>query len=261
MRGGYVRFCLEIICLLLTPISSAFACSTTSCIDDGIELARSFDVGVRHDGKPLRGVSVRITPNGVDGGAAVFSGTTSSNGSFRVKNLTPGKYWLTSELLGVSAGSQCFHVEVQPSASARTKISYDWGDLAPATRAVEGRFVYGEPGQRGTRFWNFLHQVDVPVEAAALSLRSPFRTETYSAASDSNGHFSFALVPEGLYVLHIDAGRTSGGHHYESADLLIRLGKSATSAEFFLKDKIGDFGSCGGIELIPGTDPQFKTPS
>jgi len=256
-----VRFCLGIMWLILAPITSSLACSAASCLDDGIELTRSFDVGVKHDGKALPGVSVYITPDGVDGGAAVVSGTTMSNGSFRVKNLSPGKYWLNSELLGVSAGSECFHIGVQPSPSARTKIRYDWGDLAPATEAVEGRFVYGEPGVGGTRFWNFLHQVDVPVEAAALSLRSPFGSETYSAASDSNGHFSFALVPEGLYVLHIDAGRTSGGHHYASADLLIRLGKSARSAEIVLKDTIGEFGGCGGIEVTPETDPRFKNPS
>ena len=247
--------------LILAPISSAFACSAASCIGDGIELTRSFDVGVKHDGKPLRGVNVYITPNAGDGGGAVVSGATSSNGSFRVRDLPPGKYWLDSELLGVSAGSQCFHVEARPSPSARAKIRYDWGDLAPATRTLEGRFVYGDPGQGGTRLWNFLHQVDVPVEAATLSLRSPFGGETYSAASDSYGHFLFALVPEGLYVLHIDAGRTSGGHYYESADLLIRLGRSARSDGILLKDTIADFGGCGGIELIPETDPRFENPS
>jgi hypothetical protein len=256
-----VRFFLGVMSLILAPITSAIACSTASCLGDGIEFTRSFDVAVKHDGKALPGVSVYITPDGVDGGAAVVSGTTSSNGSFRVKKLPPGKYWLNSQLLGVSAGSQCFHIGVQPSPSARTKLRYNWGVLAPATRAVEGTFVYGEPGLGGTGFWSFVRQVDVPVEGAVLSLRSPFDSETYSAASDSNGHFSFALVPEGLYVLHIDAGRTSGGHHYESADLPIRLGKSARSSGIVLKDTIGEFGGCGGIELTPETNPRFKNPS
>jgi hypothetical protein len=249
-----VRFFLGVVCLILASISSVFACSAQGCLGDGIELSRNFDVVVKHDGKALQGVSVNVTSNTEYGGGVVVSGTTSSNGIFRVKDLAPGKYWLNAELLGVTAGSQCFHVENRPSASARTNIQYDWGDLAPATRQIAGKFVYGELGQGGTRLLKYLHQREVPIDAATLSLRSPFGNETYKSVSDSNGHFSFPLAPEGVYVLHIDAGRTSVGHHYGSADLLIRLAKNATSDDILLKQMIAGFGNCGGINLTTEPD-------
>jgi hypothetical protein len=234
--------------LLSFPISSA-ACSYTSCLGDGVELRGDFRVDVKHGGKPLPGVSIRVTRNAEDDSGEALSGITTSDGTLRIENLPSGKYWLNAELLGIDAGSQCFHVAPQPSRNAKTKIKYDWGDLVPASRHIEGRFVYAEPGQGGNRLWNFMHQVEVPINAASLTLSDPFSSKTYSINSDNDGHFSFGGVPDGLYVLHIQGGIASGGRSYESANLLIRLSKTANSDALLLKRTIADFGGCGGVDL------------
>ena len=134
-----------LISLLSFPASSP-ACSTASCLGSGDELRRDFRIDVKHGGKPLPGVSVRITHNTEGDNSEAFSGITSSDGTLRVENLLPGQYWLNAELQGIDAASQCFHVDSQPSRKAKSMVKYDWGELAPASREIEGRFVYAELG-------------------------------------------------------------------------------------------------------------------
>src|ERR1700730_15922528 len=81
------------------PVSSS-ACSTTGCLDNGIELRRDFVARVTHEGKPLPGVHVEITTLGNEENRVVFSGITGNDGTARVANLPAGKFDLDAELLG-----------------------------------------------------------------------------------------------------------------------------------------------------------------
>jgi hypothetical protein len=237
-----------LVLLLSFPISSV-ACSDVACVGNGVELRADFAVDIRHGDKPLPGVSVHITRNTEGDSTEAFSGITSSDGILRVKNLPAGNYWLEAKLLGIYAGVQCFHINSQPSRKAKSKVRYDWGDLVPASREIEGRFVSAKPGDGGTRLSNYLHQVEVPIDAAVLTLRDPFAGKTYSAVSDADGNFSFDGAPDGLYALHIEGATTPDGDSYESADFLIRRNSSAKWDKLLLKRAIADFGGCGGTGL------------
>jgi hypothetical protein len=89
-RLGATLTTIAFTALLSFLPSQGSACSLASCIDHGIEVNRNFVVSIKHQGKPIAGVMVRIT-----GGAAVerFSGLTTSTGEVIV-DLPPGDYWL-----------------------------------------------------------------------------------------------------------------------------------------------------------------------
>lgn len=137
-----------LIPVLAFPSSSA-ACSLTSCLDKGVELRRDFIVRVTHGGKPLPGVSVQVTGAIKGNGNKLFSGKTAADGTVRVRDLPPGEYWLNAELLGIAAGVQCFHIGARSSRVAKKKVSYEWGDLASATRQIAGKLIDSQPGKGG----------------------------------------------------------------------------------------------------------------
>jgi len=118
---------------LLTFPTSSYACSFVSCLNKGVELRPEFVVRVTHGDKPLQGVSVRVSSAAEGNVNNLFSGVTAADGSVRVVSLPPGEYWLNAELLGIVAGTECFHVDPRPTRKGKKKVSYDWGDLAPAT--------------------------------------------------------------------------------------------------------------------------------
>jgi hypothetical protein len=237
-----------LIPLLTFPISSS-ACSSVSCLDKGVELRRDFVVRVTHGDKPLQGVSVRVTSAAEGNVNKLFSGMTAADGTVRVADLPPGEYWLNAELLGIVAGTECFRVGPRPSRKAKKKVSYEWGDLAPATRQVAGRLIDSQPDQGGTPIWNQLHRVDTPVSEAKLKLQDPLSGAVYSTLSDSDGHFSFGSIPSGIYVLHIEGGTAHGGRGFESSDQLVRLSDTAKGDMLLLSHRDAGAGSCGGTYL------------
>src|SRR2546427_3631157 len=159
-RGSLCLLCFFVAALLF-PIHSA-ACSLVACLDHGIEMRSSFEIEVRHAGKPLLGVAIQITVNG-NPNTEVFSGRTSTNGTLEVPQLPPGDYWLSAEMLGITAAYHCFHVASRPTRKARSKADYKWGEFATPIQQVTGTVNDFQPGEGGTPLWNLTHPVDRPI--------------------------------------------------------------------------------------------------
>jgi hypothetical protein len=228
--------------LLVLPPTSA--CSLVACLGRGIELQRDFVVLVKHEGKPLQGVTIRVT----DTAATVrFSGVTASNGMVRAASLPPGDYWLSADLLGVNAAYHCFHVAERASRRAKRRMIYEWGDFAPATSRIAGTLIDSQPGTGDTPLWNLVHRVNVPVREARLKLQNPLTGAVFSTVSDQNGAFAIDRVPPGVYVLHIEGGKS--GRDYDATDLLINLSPRATKDKLVLTRREAGGGSCGGTSL------------
>ena len=240
--------CAGILLLLTIPFSTA-ACSAVGCLDRGIELRRNFTVRVTHQGKPLAGVTVQITADSEGGSHKPFSGLTSRDGTAHFTNLSPGDYWIKADLLGISAGYECFHINSSASRKAKKSRRYEWGDEPPAARQAIGRLIDSQPGKGGNPLENLLHRVDVPIAEARLELRQPVVGTVYTTLSDANGHFAFDRVPDGVYVLHIAAHTANGTRAFDATDLLVRLSDTAREGTMLLSRREAGGGSCGGTSL------------
>jgi len=237
------------ILTLLTIPASTVACSLVGCADRGVELRKNFIVTVTHQDKPLPGVSVQITGNSEVPGHQSFSELTGVDGTAHFASLPPGDHWIEADLLGIEAAYECFHINSFASKKAKKNRRYEWGDMAPAIRQAVGRLVDSQPGNGGNPLENLLHRVDVPIAGARLELRQPFMGTAYATVSDANGHFAFDRVPEGTYVLHIEAGAAPGGRSFDSTDLLIQLNITAKQGALLLARREAGGGSCGGTSL------------
>lgn len=225
-------------------VVDASACSLVGCRDDGIEMRREFLVLVKHDGKPLSGVEVKVTAGGGDTGAVKFSGTTTAEGTIRVINLVPGDYWFSAELLGFSAANYCFHISQHASGRAKRKVVYAWGEYYVSTNTVAGRITDPQPGTSVSQLWNLLHLVKVPIEGAKVSLQNPLTGERYVTKSDENGAYAIEGVPPGTYAMCVEG--TEAGRPYDSTHELIKV--SAASERSALDFERGEDG-CGGTRL------------
>jgi hypothetical protein len=236
------------VCLLPLVAVPAGACSVAGCLDRGIEMRSDFAVKIRHANKPLPGTTVEITgPQG--SGAKKFTVKTDTDGIARISNLPPGDYWLDAEYLDIGAAYHCFHVNERPSRKAKRNLAYDWGDLAPGTRRIAGTLLDSQPGKGGTAVWNLLHRVDVPIVAAKLTLQNGTTRAVYYTTSDANGSFAFDGIPNGTYVLHIDAGKVEPDRDYEASDHSVSLGSAAKRNSLLLRRREAGGGSCGGTSL------------
>ncbi len=240
---GVVVTCLHVAAV------PASACSIAGCLDRGVEMRRGFAVKIKHADKPLAGVSVEITGPQDTSDAKKFTGATGKDGIARINNLLPGNYWLNAEYLGIGAAYHCFHVNEKPSGKAKRKLTYDWGDLAPATRRIAGKLVDSRPGEEGTPIQRLLHRIDVPIPDAKLKLQNATTGAIYKASSDATGTLAFEGLPPGTYVLHIDAGRVGPDREYDASDLLVALASSAKRDSLLLRRQEPGGGSCGGRSL------------
>jgi hypothetical protein len=205
---------------------------------------RNFVVAVKHEGKPLKGVTVKVT----DASATLrFSAETTSTGAASIAGLPPGDYWLDISFLGIGAGYECFHVSERPSRRAKQRVKFEWGDEAPATRRIAGRLIDSRPGTGENPIWNIIHRVNAPITEARVNLQDPITQKIFSTTSDRNGTFAMDGIPAGIYVLHIEGGR--GGRDYEPTDLLIRLSRNASRDALELIRREAGSGSCGGTSL------------
>ncbi len=237
------------LCAILTYPVRAAACSLAGCAGNGVETRANFTVRVIHADKPLAGVAVQVTAFGDQQATQSFSSITGKDGTARITGLRPGTYWLNAELLGITAGSQCFHVSNRSSWRSKSKISYEWGDLAPATRQIAGKLVDSQPGHDESPIMNLIHRIDVPINGARMKLQDPLTGNVYNSVSDDNGDFAFDSAPKGIYVLHIDGGTVSRDRDYDPSDILIRLSDTATRDSLLLKRREAGGGSCGGTYL------------
>jgi hypothetical protein len=248
-----------ILTLLMIPVSTV-ACSLVGCADRGVELRKNFTVTVTHQDKPLPGVSVQITGNSDVAGQQSFSALTSVDGTAHFANLPPGDYWIKADLLGIAAGYECFHINSSASRKAKKARRYEWGDMAPAIRQAVGRLVDSQPGKGGNPLENLLHRVHVPIAEARLELRRPVIGTVYTTVSDANGHFTFDRVPDGTYVLHIDAGTAPGNRAFDATDLLVRFSDAAKRSTLLLSRREPGGGSCGGTSLEIEDSPNHYSP-
>ena len=229
---------------------AANACSVAGCLGHGIEMQPSFVVRVRHAGRSLTAAAVHIKGNGQE-----LTVLTDQAGKARISDLSSGDYWLDVQFLGIGAAYQCFHVADRPPGKAKRKLSYDWGDEAPATQHIAGRLIDVQPNTAGSPLWNLLHAAEVPIIGASLKLQNPAGV-IYTTASDSQGYFAFETIPAATYVLHIEGG--SAGHRdYDATDQLIELSPRASSNKLVFKRRDAGGGSCGGtyLELEARTEP------
>lgn len=235
-------YCIPIAIILLLYSSAAVACSAAGCLNNGDEMRPSFTIQVTHADKPLAGVNFHIVAKGTE----QFSGITDESGATHIPKLAPGEYWLNGDLLGTGVVYTCFHVSGKPSRKAKIKLTYTWGDEAPATSKIAGRLVASQPAKGGTPIWNLTHRVDMPIAEARLTLRDPVSHAVYMKTSDQDGHFFFEGLPNGTYVLHIEGG-SAGEFTYDPANSVVELTNIAKRAELLFK---GGPSGCGdGNEL------------
>jgi hypothetical protein len=221
----------------------ANACSLAGCLGEGVEMRQDFVVAIRHAGKPLKGVAVHVRGNGKE-----FTLFTTSEGDVRIADLPSGLYWLDAQFLGIGAAYECFHVADRPTRKAKRKLTYDWGDEAPATQRIAGRLTASQPNSSGSPLWNALHRVEVPIVGANLRLREPTNGAIYTTTSGNQGDFTFEAIPAGIYVLHIEGGN-AGDRGYDATDQLIELSAQASRSTLLLTRREAGGGSCGGTPL------------
>jgi hypothetical protein len=232
------------------PISSA-ACSMSGCSPSETELRPNFAVKISHDDRPLAHVAVKLIGNDGTRIVELPSQETDASGTVRISNLPPGNYWLSADLLGISAGTRCFHVAPTSSRKTTKQISFEWGDEATAAREAAGKLVHTQAGHGDNPIWNITHPVQVPIGNARLSLRAPESDAYYTATSDKDGHFTFGEVPDGLYVLRVEGGAAAGGRGIEPVNLLFRLSQSGAQRDLFVDETDPIGGSCGGWSIKP----------
>jgi hypothetical protein len=237
---------LAVLALLTIPTVSR-ACSSSSCMGRGREMRHQFKVKVSFDGKPLAGVQVEVSkyPVGDDEyEKVVFTGLTASDGNVRIPELGPGDYDLSASYLALSAGFECFHVLAHPGWRAKGHVNYEWGDEAAAvTGQIRGKLTNGERDPKLPVLERITQLKAVPIAGATLSLRGPSAKEPYITTTGDDGRFAFTGIPDGTYVLHLDAGKSVSGISHQQNDQLIRVSGAAKaicgSAFFYFPARLG----------------------
>src|SRR6266436_2556081 len=248
MKSQSLAFLTLVFALLAT---SSAACSVSACMPSQSELRPNLVVKISHDNRPLARGTVKLVSNDGTRIVELLSKETDDGGSVHISELPPGDYWLSADLLGISAGTRCFHVAPTSSRKASGQISFDWGDAAPAAREAAGKLVHLQAGHRDNPIWNITNRVQVPISNARLSLRAPQSDAFYSTTSDNDGHFTFGEIPDGLYVLRVEAGAAAGGRSIEPVNLLFRLSHSAAQRNLSVDEADAIGGSCGGWSIEP----------
>lgn len=223
---------------------SAFGCSVAMCLGGGVEFRQGATIQVIHEKQRMAGVSVTVSKSG-QSETAVFSGKTNSLGEIALTHLEPGEYWISVELLGVSAGYHCFHVAKHSSWKAKRKVKYQWGDWASPVGRVQGELLDPQQGENSSPLWNALNPEMVPIAGAEVTLREPFTGHVWRTVSANDGTFSIEAEPEHLYVLQFAGGLT--GRAYEPTVHLIRLTQGASEKRIRMA---WDY-SCGPPRLTP----------
>ena len=210
----------------------AGACSIELiCPHHGPEVRRDFVVLVKHLGKPLARVTIQIFRVEEFKFEQVASGETGNEGTFQINNLPAGNYHINIEKLGVSAEYTCFHVSKLTGLGATRRLTYQWGDDAPATRQIVGR-VLGAP--KYASFNDALrHSADPPLAGTLLTLWDPITNNKSETRSGPDGKFAFDGVSDGTYVLKADGDTQPSGLYFPGA-IVIRLNSQAARETLLL---------------------------
>jgi len=236
------------------------ACSVAMCDSQRVEMEANFRVVMKLGRTALHGARVEITP--LSAGRLSVTELTDRSGRATIKELARGAYHIRVSYLGVTAGDECFHVRAQSSASARSTLRYRWGGYGVPMRAIAGSLEESQPGkgvtlmagkggallvgEGGHPILNFDHGATVPVEAATISLENALTREVLRSQSDGKGLFRFPAVQDGIYVLHIEGGKTA--RPYRPTDIIVPVSHAGTrdSVVFTLSED-----SCGVVGLSP----------
>ena len=238
----------------------AKACSGAVCDTQRVEMEANFRVIIKLGRTGLHGAKVEITA--LPTGRLIVTELTESSGRAAIKKLPRGDYHIRVSYLGVTAGDECFHVQAQSSASARSTLRYRWGGYGVAMRAVAGSVEEWQPGKGVTllegkggtllagKDGHPILRLDlgrtVPIEGVTTYLENALTREVLRSQSDDNGMFQFAAVPDGIYVLHIEGGKTTRA--YTPTDMIVPVSHTATRGSVVLT--LNEDG-CGFIRFSP----------
>ena len=237
--------------LLIFQPTRASGCSY-SCIS-GRTLQPGSSIIVRHLGQPLPGVSVMIRAEDSDSNFNRFKGTTDHDGKVELPRVDPGRYWISVEFMGIRVSSECIRIMEHFSPFAESRLEFDWAPDPVMVSRVEGKLVDARPPE-GEPPPNFLARIKnreqlragavlLPITYANLRLQSVASRETYFAASDAKGTFSFEDIPDGSYVLRIEGGISF--NEYDPTEFVVRVDSSTDRRDLHLKTLYPDFGFCG----------------
>ncbi len=220
------KVCLLSIVFLFAPRFSRACSYAFVCDDTAPRMHRSFTVRVTADQTPLSGVRVEVKTFYQKAGKedkVLFKGTTGADGSMRVPKLKSGHYILSAAYLGLPVAYDCFRVGGH-SGRPQKDMSYTWGDDAPSTGEIRGVLTNGEIDVKWSVVERMTHpRIAVPISGATLSLRGPSVKEPYTTITNADGRFDFSGVPNGVYVLHVDEGKSKSGFSHEKNDQMIRV--------------------------------------
>src|SRR5262245_42279377 len=101
-------------------------------------MGATFTVRITQMGKALPGVRVDVAKSTDEQSTPKFFGVTAADGTLKITNLPPGNYSIYTELLGISAGAECFHVNKRSSLRAKTRLQYEWGDYPTPISQIKG---------------------------------------------------------------------------------------------------------------------------
>jgi hypothetical protein len=205
------------------------------------EVARDLAVAVRFEGKPLAGASVELFTNDLD--FERLSKSTGADGTARFSSLKPGKYFLSVRHLEIFATNDN-HVEVLPygTPNAKSQLVSRWGEKPFEVRQIAGRVLTADPRA------NLLKQIlsslggEFPVARAQLELLHPTNGKSYKTKSVASGGFTIRGVPDGTYVLRLEAGIGPG-------TFLVRVRPTAKNNSLRPVYRLGMCAS--GFELVP----------
>jgi hypothetical protein len=234
------------LCLLCFFVTELFYPTAVAACEfrfpkHGLEVHRNFSVLIEYEGKPLPGVVVYATPL-FETSHEVIQGTTTTDGTLRLKNLRPGNYFLGTKWLGVSAGSQQIEVRARETIHATSRLEYSWGEAPILLRRVAGKVIDIRPRPIADSLQNMVKPLEVPLSGALVELRHPTNGTAYSTVTDDHGEFAFEEALNGTYVVHIESGTNP---IFARADFLVQVTPTAARESLH----VGRSSICGGYYL------------
>lgn len=132
------------------------------------------------NGQPLSGATITVT------GQATWTAATSTDGSYRITDITPGSVTISASKTGYQTVSGAGNI----TAGGTLVFSPSLSTTAPAptTGELKGTVVDSSTG--------------APIQGAVISIAG---AKTYNTATDASGSFSITSVEAGAYTLSIAA--------------------------------------------------------
>lgn len=235
-----------VISVMAVVAPVAFGCSvSTGCNFDVQTVRPDFPVTVMHQGQPLRGAKVSVREVSAEK-PQTLEFETDARGQAQVSNLKPGRWSLHVSYLGVSGGGSCLRVSRSPLRIPHRSLEYHWGDVAVDSDTISGLLIDSRPGNTGSRLFDRIRRLNVPIVGATLTLDSPTGGSVPAIRSDEKGEFSFGRVPDGVYVLRVEGGQTLSA--YPLTRILIHISQRAPMKKLVLQTQDGE-SNCGDTSL------------